>query len=182
MIIKFNLLLKKIVEVESKEKKLSFFKIYFSILSFIILSLIFLIYNNYSIYKNLEKEKKEKLVLLNKYKNIAIKVKNLEKENEEIKKRIEIVVNLKKDQSKNLKYLAELIKNVKPDKLILTSLKIQNDNCYLKGLSLDMAFLAYYMQSLEGKKDLIKNVNLKTAYQKEVSDLKLVEFELEVKF
>jgi type IV pilus assembly protein PilN len=182
MIIKFNLLQKKIVEVESKEKKLSFFKIYFSILSFIILSLIFLIYNNYSIYKNLEREKKEKLVLLNKYKNIAIKVKNLEKENEEIKKRIEIVVNLKKDQSKNLKYLAELIKDVKPDKLILTSLKIQNDNCYLKGLSLDMDFLAYYMQSLEGKKDLIKNVNLKTAYQKEVSDLKLVEFELEVKF
>ena len=182
MIIKFNLLPKESVEVETKERTLSFFKIYFSILSFIILSLILLIHNNYSIYKKLEKEKNEKQILLNKYKNIAKKVKNLEKENEEIKKRIETVVNLKKDQGKNLKYLAELIKEIQPDKLILTNLKIQNDNCYLKGLSLDIDFLAYYMQSLEGKKDLIKNVNLKTAYQKEVSDLKLVEFELEVKF
>ncbi len=45
-----------------------------------------------------------------------------------------------------------------------------------------MDFLAYYMQSLESKKDLIKNTNLKTAYQKEIANLKLIEFELEVIF
>ena len=182
MILKFNLLPKKIVEVKAEERPFSFVKIYFSILSFIILSLILIAYNNYSTIKNLEKQRNEKQFLLNKYKNIAKKVKELEKESEEIKKRIETVVNLKKNQGRNLKYFAEVIKEIQPEKLILTNLKIQNDNAYLKGLSLNMDFLAFYMQTLENKKDIIKNVNLKTAFQKELADLKLVEFELEVKF
>lgn len=182
MIIKFNLLPKKVVKIEIKGRPLQFVKIYFSILFFFTITFLVIIYNNFSTIKNLEKEKNEKQVLLNKYKNIAKKVKDLEKESEEIKKRIETVLNLKKNQGKNLQYLAELIREIQPEKLIITNLKIQNDNGYLKGLSLDMDFLAFYMQSLENKKELFKNVNLKTAYQKEVADLKLVEFELEVKF
>lgn len=182
MILKFNLLAKKVIEIKTEERRFSFVKIYFSLLFFIIFSLILMTYNNYSTIKNLEKERNRKQILLNKYKTIAKKVQDLEKVNEEIKRRIETIVNLKRNQGKTLKYFGEVIKEIQPEKLLLTNLTIQNDNAYLKGLCLDMDFLAHYMQLLENKKDIIKNINLKTAFQKEMTNLKLVEFELEVKF
>lgn len=182
MIIKFNLLPQKTTEVTIKEKPLTFITVYFSILSFILISFALIAYNNYSTLRKLESEKNEKQMTLTKYKNIAEKVKKLEKESEEIKQRIETLVNLKKEQGKSLNYLAELIKEIAPDKLIITSLTLKDNNAHIKGMGLDMDFLAYYMQSLENKKNIIKNVNLKIASQKELQDLKLVEFELEVKF
>ena len=182
MILKFNLLPKRVAEVKPETRPFTFVKIYFIILSFLVITLISVTYNNYSKIKTFEKEKNEKQLLLNKYKNITKKVKELERENEEVKKRIEMIVNLKRNQGKNLKYLAEVIKEIKPEKLMLSNLKIQNDSAFLKGISLDMEFLAFYMQSLESKKEIIKNVNLKTAYQKGMGDFKLVEFEMEVKF
>ncbi len=182
MIIKFNLLPKERVEIEAPEKTPVFLKIYSAILLFFIISVVSLTVNLQNKINYLEKEKKNKEMTLNNYKNIAKKVKNMEKENEEVKKRIETIITLKEAQGKNLRYLAEIISNTNQNQLIFSTLKLDNSKAFIKGLGLDMDFLAIYMQRLEQKKEVIKAVNLKNAQQKVLADLKLVEFELEVLF
>ncbi|BAU22838.1 hypothetical protein THC_0443 [Caldimicrobium thiodismutans] len=182
MIIKFNLIPKEKLEIEIREKPPVFFKIYSAIFLFFIITMASLIYNIQTKIHSLDKEKKNKELILNNYKNIAKKVKSMEKENEEVKKRIETIIALKDTQGKNLRYLAEIMANTIQNQLIFSSLKLENAKASIKGLGLEMDFLAMYMQNLEQKKDIIKSVNLKNAQQKIVSDLKLVEFELEVLF
>ncbi|MCS7199140.1 MAG: PilN domain-containing protein [Caldimicrobium sp.] len=116
------------------------------------------------------------------YKRIAIKVKEMERENEEIKKRIEIILTLRDAQGKNLKNLANVLRDVPASKLLFSNLKLDNSKAYIKGIGLDMDFLALYLQNLENNKEVIKALNLKTAQQKTIGDLKLIEFELEVSF
>lgn len=182
MIIKFNLIPKEKVEAEIKEKPLIFLKVYSAFLLFFIITIASLIYNTQTKIYSLDKEKKNKEMTLNKYKNIAQKVKVMEKENEEVKKRIETIIALKDAQGKNLRYLDEIMANTSQNQLIFSSLKLENSKAFVKGLGLEMDFLAMYMQKLEQKKDIVKSVNLKNAQQKVVADLKLVEFELEVLF
>lgn len=182
MIIKFNLIPKEKVEIEVPEKKPIYLKVYSTILLFFIISIVSLTVNLQIKINSLEKEKKNKEMTLNNYKNIANKVKNMEKENEEVKRRIEILITLKESQGKNLRYLAEIISNTSQNQLIFSTLKLDNSKAFIKGLGLDMDFLAIYMQRLEQKKEFIKSVNLKNAQQKVLADLKLVEFELEVLF
>jgi len=183
MIIKFNLIRQEEKEIEKIEiKKFPFLKFYFSLIVFLFISLTMIFYEKSKTIKKLDSEKNEKQMILSKYKNIANKINKLEKENEEIKKRIETIVNLKKNQERELKKLAELLYESDSDKILLTNLKIDSNKGNIKGLSLDMDYLAYYMQSLEKKKDLIKEVILKTATQKESNEFKLIEFEIEVNY
>lgn len=183
MIIKFNLIRKEERELEKIEiKKFSFLKFYFSLILFLIISLTIIFYEKNKTIKKLEAKKNEKQMILTKYRNIANKIKKLEKENEEIKKRIETIVNLKKSQERELKKLAELLYESNSDKILLTNLKINSNKGNIKGLSLDLDYLAYYMQNLEKKKDLIKEIILKTATQKESYEIKMIEFEMEVNY
>jgi len=183
MIIKFNLIRREEKELEKIEiKKFSFLKFYFSLILLLIVSLTMIFYEKNKTIKKLENQKNEKQMLLAKYKNIANKIKKIERENEEIKKRIEMIVNLKKSQERELKKLAELLYESNSDKILLTNLKISSNKGNIKGLSLDLDYLAYYMQNLEMKKDLIKEVILKTATQKESNEIKLIEFEIEVNY
>jgi type IV pilus assembly protein PilN len=182
MIIKFNLLPKEKIEFEAPEKTPVFLKVYSAILLFFIISVISLTVNVQKKINSLETDKKNKETTLNNYKNIAKKVKTMEKENEEVKRRIETLVTLKESQGKNLRYLAEIISNTNQNQLMFSTLKLDDSKALIKGLGLDMDFLALYMQRLEQKKEIIRSVNLKNAQQKVLADLKLVEFELEVLF
>lgn len=181
MIIKFNLTPRKRIE-EVKEKKFPFLSIYLSLLLTLIIALsVFIIKTQFDI-SNLRKEKKEKEETLTRYKSIAKKVKEMEREKEELKKRIETIINLKSKQGKNLKNLFALLSNINSGKLILTNLKLDNNRSNLKGLGLDMDFLALYMEELEKTKEIIKGVNLKSAQQKNLNNIKFIEFEIEVQF
>jgi len=182
MIIKFNLLPQK-VEVERKIKRgVPFLKSYFILIlmSFSVMAGLF--YRNINIIKKYEKDKAELQLQINNYKTRLAKIKELERESLEIKKRIETILELKKAQGKKLYHLAEILKEVQPDRLIITNFNLKEDKAYIKGIGLDMDFLAHYMGALESKKEIIKNVNLKIATQKEAGEFKLVEFELEVQF
>ncbi|MEN3039433.1 MAG: hypothetical protein ABDI07_09855 [Candidatus Kryptonium sp.] len=182
MIIKFNLLPKEKIQPEVREKPPIFLKVYTSFLLFTLIILAVIFYNTHNKIVNLTEDKKKKEELLNKYKKIAIKVKEMEKENEEVKRRIEIIISLKEAQGKNLKNLASILSNAQVSKLLFSGLRLDSAKANVKGLGLDMDFLALYMQHLENNKEVIKSVTLKTAQQKTLGDLKLVEFELEVNF
>ncbi|MFN3504924.1 MAG: PilN domain-containing protein [Caldimicrobium sp.] len=184
MIIKFNLIPKeKIEEAERiKERTYLFLKLYFVLIIIIILGVSsFVIFKQREI-SALEITKKEKEETLKKYKHIAQKVKEMEIEKEELKKRIKILVSLRTNQGKNLKNLYTLLSMVNPSKLIFTNLKLESSKANIKGLGLDMDFLAHYMGELEKNKEIVKSVNLKIAQQQTIGDLKFINFELEILF
>ncbi|MFN3568331.1 MAG: PilN domain-containing protein [Caldimicrobium sp.] len=184
MIIKFNLIPKeKIEEIEAlKERPYLFLKSYFVLLLIMLLGVCSFVILKQREVSLLEKTKKEKEEALTKYKYTAQKVKEMEKDIEELKKRIETLVALKSKQGKNLKNLNILLSMANPSKVIFTNLKLESSKANIKGLGLDMDFLAHYMGELEKNKEIVKNVNLKIAQQQTIGDLKVINFELEVFF
>ena len=182
MIIKFNLIPKPKIEEIPEKKKYLFLKFYSLLLILIILGLGAYFIKSQSEISSLEKIKKERETTLNKYKEVASKVKKMESEKEELKRQIETMVNLKAKQGKNLKNLYAILSKVNYGKLIFTNLKLDSSKAVIKGLGLDMDFLALFMEELEKEKEVIKSLNLKTAQQKNVGDLKFIEFVLEMQF
>lgn len=183
MIIKFNLLPREeIITPEVTEQPPVFLKFYTFLLLFLVITLVIFSYNTQTKISSLESDKKKKEEILKKYKTIAQKVKEMERENEEVKKRIEVIIALKEAQGKHLRNMAHLFQAVEANRLLFNNFKLDSNKAFIKGLGLDMDFLAIYMQNLENNKELFKAVNLKTAQQKSIGDLKLVEFELEVTF
>lgn len=182
MIIKFNLLPIKRPEEKKEEKTYIFLKFYIFLLALLLFGLGGYFFKSTSEISSLEKNKKEKEETLAKYKKIAQKVKKMEAEKEELKKRIETIIMLKNKQGKNLKNLFTIMAKVKSGKLIFTNLKLDSAKATIKGLGLDMDFLALYLDELEKTKEIIKGINLKTAQQKNIGDLKFIDFEVEVQF
>ncbi len=183
MIIKFNLLPKEqreeILEKEAFFKKHLFLKIYLFLIFLVVFLLGILTYVNYTQFNSLKKLKADKENQLQKYKNIAKKIKTLEKEEQEVRKRIETIIDLKKLQGQGLERLFLILKEMS-NKIILTNLKLEVSKAQVKGLSLDVDFLAEYMRRLESQKEQIQAVNLKGVQQKILSDIKFSEFEIEI--
>lgn len=183
MIIKFNLLsIEDTLSIESKKIGTLFIKIYFIMILFVIFILSIFIYNTQSTLSSLELDKRKKEEALKKDKDIAQKVKAMEKENEEIKRKIEIILTLKEEQDKNLKLMANLFLHVEANRLLFNKFKLDSSKAHIKGMCLDIDFLAIYLQNLENKKELFKAINLRTVQQKTIGEIKLVEFDLEVNF
>ncbi|MFN3302052.1 MAG: PilN domain-containing protein, partial [Patescibacteria group bacterium] len=65
---------------------------------------------------------------------------------------------------------------------IFTNLKLESSKANIKGISLDIDYLANYMGELEKNKDIIKSVNLKVAQQQAIRNLNIINFELEILF
>jgi len=119
---------------------------------------------------------------LNKYKNIALKVKKLEAEKEDIKKRINAIIELKKDQGQRLRVLYYTLSEVKENKVLINSLKTEPGKEHIKGYALSLEDVANYLKNLEANKQVFKNVELKAAVSKQLAEYSLVEFESEVQF
>lgn len=182
MIIKFNLLPIKKTEEIKEEKRYIFLKLYVFLLGVLLLGMGIYFFKSSSQISSLEKVKKEKEETLAKYRFIAQKVKKMETEREELKKRIETIVTLKAKQGRNLKNLYTLLAKVNTSKLIFTNLKLEQTKANIKGLGLDMDFLALYLDELEKNTEIIKGVNLKTAQQTNIGNIKFINFEVEVQF
>ncbi len=82
-------------------------------------------------------------------------------------------------QGQGLERLFLILKEMS-NKIILTNLKLEVSKAQVKGLSLDVDFLAEYMRRLESQKEQIQAVNLKGVQQKILSDIKFSEFEIEI--
>ncbi|MFN4220592.1 MAG: PilN domain-containing protein [bacterium] len=182
MIVKFNLLPIRKTEEIKEEKRYIFLKLYVFLLSFLLLGMGIYFFKSSSQISSLEKIKKEKEETLAKYRVIAQKVKKMEIEREELKKRIETIVTLKAKQGRSLKNLYTLLAKVNTGKLIFTHLKIEHTKANIKGMGLDMDFLALYLDELEKSTEIIKGVNLKTAQQTNIGNINFINFEVEVQF
>lgn len=167
MIIKFNLLPKKeIVKPEVKEKYI-FLKTFLIIFIIVILTIMMMgIYLGYNL-KSLKNEKMKKEIKLRKYKKIAQKVKILEKESEEIKKRISTIIDLKKRQGKELQKIETLIRNISINRIIFTQLSVKPSQAEITGVSSDLKDIANYLKNLENQRNIIKEVFLSETVKKE---------------
>jgi len=184
MIIKFNLLPheEKVVESPKKAISISFAHFYIFVLIVLLTFIIGAVINFELNLRKLEKEKQEKEELLNKYKNIALKVKKLEEEKEDIKKRINAIIELKKDQGQRLRVLYYTLSEVKENKVLISSLKAEPGKGYIKGYAFSLEDVANYLKNLEANKQVFKNVELKSAVSKQLAEYSLEEFESEVQF
>lgn len=183
MIIKFNLIPRK--EKPDKEiptERPIFLTILVSTVILLASVAILLTWKTEKEVNRLNKNKKEKEELLVKYKNIANKVKEIEKRNEETEKRIKIIVSLKEKQSQTLRKIATIIHYTEPNRVFFNNFYMNDTNAKIKGISIDIDLLANYMNNLDLKKDIIKSINLKSAESKKIGVTSLFEFELEVSF
>lgn len=183
MIIKFNLLkVQKKEEVVVVETKLTFIKTYIGLL-FLTLAVIIGGFFYYQMkIKNLEAQKLENEQKLKEYQVLAQKTKQLEEENEEIKKRITTIINLKKLQGQKLKVIESLIASIGNNKILFNNLSLDSSKANFRALSVDLEYIANYLNTLENNKELFKYVELKKTVQQKRGVLSYVEFETEVGF
>ncbi len=183
MIIKFNLL--KIhykEEILVEESKLTLIKLYLGLLFLTLIVIVGGFFYYQMKIKDLENQKLEKEQKLKEYQVLAQRVKQLEEENEEIKKRITTIVNLKKLQGQKLKVIESLISSIGNNKILFSNLNLNSSKASFKALSSDLEYIANYLNNLENNKELFKYVELKKTVQQKRGPFSYVEFETEVGF
>ncbi len=161
MIIKFNLLPKKEEAFEEELKKEYIFLKVFTIL--IVLLFGFIIFEtirmSYEI-KHFKKEKNEKEKKFKQYQLIDRQIKNLRIENEEIKRRIETIISLKKAQGEQLKKIETIIASINNNKIYFNQLTLNTNHAKIEGISFNLKEIANYLNNLEKQKPVIKEVNI----------------------
>jgi len=168
MIIKFNLLPKKEPgKLEEVKKKYVFLRTFLIVFILVITTIIVEGFHLEYTLRNLKEEKIEKEKKLAEYKKIAQKVESLEKETEEIKKRISTIINLKKNQGKGLQKLEILLENIGRNKIVFTELSITPNKAEMNGISSDLKNIANYLKNLENQKDIIKEISLRKTEKRE---------------
>ena len=184
MILKFNLLPRErleALEAESK-KKYQFLKLAGIAILLTFLSISFTsIYLAYKIHF-LKSIAKDLSLELSKYKFIAQKVKAMEKENKEIKQRILTILKLKKQQAQILKRLDCLLRAIDNNKIFFNNLEITVSRAQIKGVSMDLEYIANYLKNLERNKNIIKDVILKNTVKRESQAIPYIEFNTEIRF
>lgn len=183
MIIKFNLLkLQKKEEPVVIEKRITFIKVYLVLLALTLAGIVGAFFYYQTEIKSLEKEKAEKEQKLKEYQVLAQKVKQLEEENEEIKKRITTILSLKKLQGQKLKVIDSIFSSIGNNKILFSNLILESSRASFKALSVDLEYIANYLNTLESNKELFKYVELKKTVQQKKGVLNYIEFETEVGF
>ncbi|PMP67745.1 MAG: hypothetical protein C0190_02705 [Thermodesulfobacterium geofontis] len=179
MIIKFNLLPKKeLIRIEEEKKRFIFLKTFLIIFLIVIITILAEGFRLQYTLKNLENEKVEKEKKLVEYKKIAERLKELEKENEELKKRISTIIALKENQGKGLQRIETLIRNIGRNRIVFTELSVELSKADINGVSSDLRDIAGYLKSLENTKEIIKEVSLNKTEKK----AGYIEFKAGVKF
>jgi len=179
MIIKFNLLPKKeVFKPELEKERYPFLKTLLIVFLVVIIAIIVEGFRLEYTLRNLRNEKIEKEKKLAEYKKIAEKVQALEKENEEIKKRIATIVDLKKNQGRGLQKLETLIANIGKNRIVITELSVEPSKAEINGVSSDLKDIASYLKNLENTKEVIKEVSLNKTEKKEA----YIEFKAGVSF
>jgi len=179
MIIKFNLLPKKeVLKPELEKEKYPFLKTLLIVFLVVMIGIIVEGFHLEYTLRNLRNEKIEKEKKLAEYKKIAERVQELEKGNEEIKKRIATIIELKKNQGRELQKLETLIANIGKNRIAFTELSLEPSKAEINGVSSDLKDIANYLKNLENIKEVIKEVSLNKTQKKEA----YIEFKAGVSF
>jgi type IV pilus assembly protein PilN len=95
----------------------------------------------------------------------------------EIKSKITVIKDIRKEQTRPLHYLNGLIESMPPEKIWFNSIQMQsNKNMRLTGIALDNQAFAQFVGELR-ERDFFKDITLKQTSRKSISSLDLVSFQ-----
>lgn len=107
------------------------------------------------------------------------KLEELKKFKEQVKKKLDVLAQLRKNKTGPAQRLATL-SNITPDKLWLTAYVESNENVKLSGVAYTEDLIAQFMRNVQASNDYT-GVELIVSEQKVISDTKLKSFELAFK-
>jgi type IV pilus assembly protein PilN len=116
---------------------------------------------------------------INELKTKIGKLEELKKFKEQVKKKLDVLAQLRKNKTGPAQRLATL-SDITPEKLWLTAYAESNDNVRLAGVAYTEDLIAQFMRSVQASNDYA-GVELIVSEQKEVSGTKLKSFELAFK-
>ena len=179
MIIKFNLVPKEVVEATKEEKEpLGYFKVSALITGCVVLIIIlmigFLEFKSYELNKVLINQK----VRLQKFKEIAREVKDMEKQVNKIRQKIEIMLSLRRSQRIQMERLYYILKAIGNEKIYFTQLKLNYDKAFISGQAEDIESIANYLKKLSSYKKIVSVVDLLSIEK----NANLMKFSATVKF
>ncbi len=138
----------------------------------------------FSVYLHLaNKEEEEKLRLENvkqeliKYTQQAKEVDEINKENDMLQKKIDIINELEKVRKEPVSLLALLTDTIVEERMWLTSFEINDTKIGIDGMALDEITIADFNKRLQSS-PLFSDANLKIMKQTETDNVKLKSFEL----
>jgi type IV pilus assembly protein PilN len=107
------------------------------------------------------------------------KLEELKKFKEQVKKKLDVLAQLRKNKTGPARRLATL-SNITPDKLWLTAYAESNENVKLSGVAYTEDLIAQFMQNIQASDDY-SGVELIVSEQTVIADTKLKKFELAFK-
>jgi type IV pilus assembly protein PilN len=116
---------------------------------------------------------------INELKTKIGKLEELKKFKEQVKKKLDVLTQLRKNKTGPAQRLATL-SDITPEKLWLTAYAESNDSVKLSGLAYTEDLIAQFMRSIQASNDYT-GVDLIVSEQKEISGTKLKSFELAFK-
>jgi len=138
----------------------------------------------FSVYLHLaSKEEEEKLKLENvkqelvKYTQQAKEVDEINKENDMLQKKIDIINELEKVRKEPISLLALLTDTIVEERMWLTSFEMKESNVGIEGLALDEITVADFNKRLQ-KAPMFSEANLKIVKQTETDNVRLKSFKL----
>jgi type IV pilus assembly protein PilN len=118
-------------------------------------------------------------VKINELKTKIGKLEELKKFKEQVKKKLDVLAQLRKNKTGPAQRLATL-SNITPEKLWLTAYAESSDNVKLAGVAYTEDLIAQFMRNVQASNDY-SGVELIVSEQKEISGTKLKSFELAFK-
>jgi len=107
------------------------------------------------------------------------KLEELKKFKEQVKKKLDVLAQLRKNKTGPAQRLATL-SDITPDKLWLIAYSESNDNVKVTGVAYTEELIAQFMRGIQASRDYT-GVELVVSEQKEISGAKLKGFELAIK-
>ncbi|MBX6423656.1 PilN domain-containing protein [Thermosulfurimonas sp. F29] len=176
----------KINFVKEREKRkfvlrIDWLKIYFLSAC---LCLFLVIFSFLAIQREINDKNREKELLQReraRYIILIKKIEKLKKEDDELKNRIQTIIDLKRKRGQLLKIFDEIMLSVPIGKMYLVNFSLHNNRAIVSGFALDYENVAVYLKALESKK-LFKRTDLLYTKQKEIKGYNLIEFKINLEF
>ncbi|MFP4668272.1 MAG: PilN domain-containing protein [Desulfobacterales bacterium] len=114
---------------------------------------------------------------IKRYEEKAEQVEELRRKLKELKKKIDIVNQVKADREKPALLLAEITERVVPRRMQLKKMDYNDNGLALEGIAMDNETIAVFMRRLE-RSEKINDVSLSSAKQTTEQDVELKSFEI----
>ncbi|WP_297057008.1 PilN domain-containing protein [Thermosulfurimonas sp.] len=116
-----------------------------------------------------------------KYALLAKKVQALKKEDQELRTRIQTILDLKRRRGQLLRVFDQVILSLPAGKMYLVNLSLDMHRVVLSGFALDYQNVATFLKTLE-EKPIFKKVDLFYTRKKKIGEYDLVEFKIGLGF